>query len=278
MKLWKIAHDPLETVVKYWNNNDQMNCSRNGKNQAMMVSQLKKDPSSYQDFWNGFSYEDFLLSSPILASQELPKEWEALDISKVRQGRAVWQTVSGGDWLGINPYLLQLALGNYEEKRRIKEEKRKQQKEKERKQQKAERLRKREMLFSYDGLYNVYLSLKRNSSNGAIDQGLGSITFSLSRGQPKFDENNLSYNSLGLNEVNLSLDYDGSAKISGNYIGINSFKKQCFYLSGNLKSEKAFQMISGRDCSESSQNLQLMIRKISDDVNEQIINQKDFKD
>jgi hypothetical protein len=37
-------------------------------------------------------------------------------------------------------------------------------------------------------------------------------------------------------------------------------------------------MISGRDCSESSQNLQLMIRKISDDVNEQIINQKDFKD
>ena len=278
LKLWKIAHDPLETVVKYWNNNDQMNCSRNGKNQAMMVSQLKKDPSSYQDFWNGFSYEDFLLSSPILASQELPKEWEALDISKVRQGRAVWQTVSGGDWLGINPYLLQLALGNYEEKRRIKEEKRKQQKEKERKQQKAERLRKREMLFSYDGLYNVYLSLKRNSSNGAIDQGLGSITFSLSRGQPKFDENNLSYNSLGLNEVNLSLDYDGSAKISGNYIGINSFKKQCFYLSGNLKSEKAFQMISGRDCSESSQNLQLMIRKISDDVNEQIINQKDFKD
>ena len=124
------------------------------------------------------------------------------------------------------------------------------------------------MLFSYDGVYNVYLSLKRNSSNGAIDQGLGSITFSLSRGQPKFDENNLSYNSLGLNEVNLSLDYDGSAKISGNYIGISSFKKQCFYLSGNLKSEKAFQMISGRDCSESSQNLQLMIRKISDDVNE----------
>ena len=127
-------------------------------------------------------------------------------------------------------------------------------------------------------LPHFYLSLKRNSSNGAIDQGLGSITFSLSRGQPKYDENNLSYNSLGLNEVNLSLDYDGSAKISGNYIGINSFKKQCFYLSGNLKSEKAFQMISGRDCSESSQNLQLMIRKISDDVNEQIINQKDFKD
>ena len=90
--------------------------------------------------------------------------------------------------MGINPYLLQLALGNYEEKRRIKEEKRKLQNEKERKQQKAERLRKREMLFSYDGVYNVYLSLKRNSSNGAIDQGLGSITFSLSRGQPKFDE------------------------------------------------------------------------------------------
>jgi len=118
LKLWKIAHDPLGLVVKYWNKKDQMSCSDNGKNQAAMVAQLKRDPSSYQDFWNGFSYEDFLLSSPILASQELPEEWKAFDKSKVRQGRAVLQTIAGGDWIGINPYLLQLALGNFEYKRR----------------------------------------------------------------------------------------------------------------------------------------------------------------
>ena len=118
LELWKIAHDPLGLVVKYWDKKDQMSCSDNGKNQAAMVAQLKRDPSSYQDFWNGFSYEDFLLSSPILASQELPEEWKALDKSKVRQGRAVLQTIAGGDWIGINPYLLQLALGNFEYKRR----------------------------------------------------------------------------------------------------------------------------------------------------------------
>jgi len=111
-KLWKIAHDPLETVVKYWNRFDQMNCSRNGKNQRGMVLQLKKDPSSYQDIWNGFSYEDFLLSSPILAKQELPKEWKSFHNSKIQNGGTIFQTISGGDWMGINPYLLQLALGN----------------------------------------------------------------------------------------------------------------------------------------------------------------------
>ena len=83
-KLWKIAHDPLETVVKYWNGFDQMNCSNNGKNQAQMVAQLKKDPNSFRDIWNGFSYEDFLLSSPILAKQELPKEWEHFIFQKFR--------------------------------------------------------------------------------------------------------------------------------------------------------------------------------------------------
>ena len=111
-KLWKIAHDPLETVVKYWNGFDQMNCSNNGKNQAKMVTQLKKDPNSFRDIWNGFSYEDFLLSSPILAKQELPKEWKSLHDSKIQNGTASFQTISGGDWMGINPYLLQLALGN----------------------------------------------------------------------------------------------------------------------------------------------------------------------
>ena len=117
-KLWKIAHDPLETVVKYWNGFDQMNCSRNGKNQAKMVAQLKKDPNSFRDIWNGFSYGDFLLSSPILAKQEIPEEWKSLDKTKVRQGQGVSQTIAGGDWVGINPYLLQLALGNFEDERR----------------------------------------------------------------------------------------------------------------------------------------------------------------
>ena len=129
LKLWKIAHDPLETVVKYWNGHDQMSCTVNGKNQAAMVAQLKKYPSSYRDFWNGFSYEDFLLSSPILASQELPKEWKSLD--KLRLGKgSEYCKLAGNDWMGINPYLLQLALGNFEderqaydaERKRIKEE------------------------------------------------------------------------------------------------------------------------------------------------------------
>ena len=77
-----------------------------------MVTQLKKDPNSFRDIWNGFSYEDFLLSSPILAKQELPKEWKSLHDSKIQNGTAIFQTISGGDWMGINPYLLQLALGN----------------------------------------------------------------------------------------------------------------------------------------------------------------------
>ena len=113
LKLWKIAHDPLETVVKYWNKHNQMGCTLNGKNQAAMVAQLKKDPSSYQDFWNGFSYEDFLLSSPILASQELPKEWKSLDKSKVRQGRAVLQTAAGGRFYGNKPLSLTTCFGEF---------------------------------------------------------------------------------------------------------------------------------------------------------------------
>ena len=77
-----------------------------------MVAQLKKDPNSFRDIWNGFSYEDFLLSSPILAKQELPKEWETIHDLKNQNGTAIFQTISGNDWMGINPYLLQLALGN----------------------------------------------------------------------------------------------------------------------------------------------------------------------
>jgi len=48
-----------------------------------MVAQLKKDPSSYQDFWNGFNYEDFLLSSPITCKTKIPKEWKSFDNAKI---------------------------------------------------------------------------------------------------------------------------------------------------------------------------------------------------
>ena len=42
LRLWEIAHDPLETVVEYWYGVNQMSCSQNGKNQAEMVKQLKR--------------------------------------------------------------------------------------------------------------------------------------------------------------------------------------------------------------------------------------------
>ena len=117
-KLWKIAHDPLETVVKYWNGFDQMNCSDNGKNQAEMVAQLKKDPNSYSDIWNGFNYQDFLLASPILAQGVLPSEWSAMDKKYNQLGKWLSVNISGNDYMGISPYLLQLALGNFEDERK----------------------------------------------------------------------------------------------------------------------------------------------------------------
>ena len=55
----------------------------------------------------------------------------------------------------------------------------------------AERQRKREMLFSYDGIYKVQLGQNRNLINGKMYQELGSILFSLNRGQPNFDDNNI---------------------------------------------------------------------------------------
>ena len=313
-KLWKIAHDPLETVVKYWNGFDQMNCSRNGKNQAKMVAQLKKDPSSYQDIWNGFSYEDFLLSSPILAKQEIPEEWKSLDKTKVRQGQGVSQTIAGGDWVGINPYLLQLALGNFEDerreydeelwkkerernrkieeelkkkeqerKRKIEEELKKQKQERKRKIEevrkiaKAERLRKREMLFSYDGAYKVQIGLSRNVIDGNMYQDLGSIIFTLNRGQPKLDENNILYQALGLSSINFSLDYDGHLIVSGKILGETNLEKKCVYIAGNLKSDKKFNPKSSQNCEAIGQSLSMKFKKISDDVNLNLVDKIELK-
>ena len=278
LKLWEIAHDPLETVVKYWNGFDQMGCSRNGKNQAAMVAQLKKDPSSYQDFWNGFSYEDFLLSSPILASQELPEEWKSLDNAKIKKGEGVLQTVAGKDWVGINPYLLQLALGNFEDIRREYDAERKKKEEKIRKRDKAERLRKREMLFSYDGIYKVQLGQDRNLIDGKIFQDLGSIIFTLKRAQAKLDENNILYGAFGLDEINFSLDYDGYMTVSGQILSNVDTERKCVYIVGNLKSDKNFNPKSNQNCSASGQNFSMKFKKVSDDINFNFAQEEDLKE
>ena len=176
LKLWEIAHDPLETVVKYWNGHDQMSCSENGKNQAEMVQQLKRNPSSYRDFWNGFDDKKFIFTSPFLSKHKLPKEWRSTLILETMIGQDVEHAMQSNDMMGINPYLLQLALGKFEDElseyfEEIKEE--------ERKREKAERVRKREMLFAYDGTYKVQLGLNRNTIDGQIYQDLGSILFTL---------------------------------------------------------------------------------------------------
>ena len=84
-KTWEIAHNPLQ-IVKYWNGFDQMNCSNNGKSMRQMIKQLKNQPNTYRDFWSGFNKEDFVLSAPSLASQELTGEWMSFHKSKVKSG------------------------------------------------------------------------------------------------------------------------------------------------------------------------------------------------
>ena len=260
LKLWEIAHNPLETVVKYWNGHDQMRCSENGKNQAEMVEQLKNNPSSYRDFWNGFNDKIFIFTSPFLSKQKLPKEWRSILISETIKGRDVEYAIQNNDMMGINPYLLQLALGNFED------------------ELKAERLRKREMLFSYDGIYKVQLGLNRNLIDGKMNQDLGSILFTLNGGQPKLDANNILYQALGLNEINFSLDYDGSMIVSGKFYGEINSDRRCVYIVGNLKSDKKLYPRSSQYCSASSQSLSMKFEKISDDVDLNLVNEKKLKE
>ena len=278
LKLWEIAHDPLETVVKYWNGFDQISCSRNGKNQAAMVAQLKKNPGSYQDFWNGFSYEDFLLSSPILANQVIPKEWKSFDNAKIRKGEGVLQTIAGGDSMGINPYLLQLALGNFEDVRREYDEERKKKEEEKRKREKVERLKKLEILYSYDGVYKIQLGLIQNGIDGKIFQDLGSIIFTLKRAQAKLDENNIIYHALDLKEVKFSLDYDGYMIVSGQILGEINLGGRCIYIAGNLKSEKKFNPKTSQNCSASDQSISMKFEKIPDDINLNLVDKKKLKE
>lgn len=109
-KTWRMAHDPLQ-IVQFWNGHDQMNCSRNGLNMSQAIKLLTDHPESYQEMWNGFSEEDFILGAPLLANQEFPSVWLELQKLKLRNGNWVQQTLSGNDAMGINPYLLKLATG-----------------------------------------------------------------------------------------------------------------------------------------------------------------------
>ena len=283
-KLWKIAHDPLETVVKYWNGFDQMNCSDNGKNQAEMVAQLKKDPNSYSDIWNGFNYQDFLLASPILAQGVLPSEWSAMDKKYNQLGKWLSVNISGNDYMGISPYLLQLALGNFEDERKEyaierkkKEVELKRKREEVVKKKEEERLRNREMLFLFDGVYKVQLGIERNVINGKMYQNLGSILFTLNGGQPKLDENNILYQALGLNTFNFSLDHDGDMVVSGQISDEMHTGEKCVYIAGNLRFDKQFNPKSSQYCGENNQSLSMKIEKISDDVNLDLVNEKELK-
>ena len=257
LKLWKIAHDPLETVVKYWNGFDQMNCSNNGKNQAAMVAQLKKDPSSYQDIWNGFNYADFLLSSPVLARQKLPKEWESLFNSSSEKGNDIFQTVAGGDWLGINPYLLQLALDNVGKQRRNKRQKIQQ---------------KKELLLSYDGNYKAYLSLSWNGLQNMLYQDLGPIEISINQGHLEFDKKNILYDALRLEDLNFSLNHEGKLEIKG-YIRdkIKDNQRQCVYLAGDLNYENIFHFKADKKCEIKNQRLRVKFIKNSSSDGKNII-------
>ena len=249
LKLWKIAHDPLETVVKYWNGFDQMNCSNNGKNQVAMVAQLKKDPSSYKDIWNGFNYADFLLSSPILARQQLPKEWESLFNSSSEKGNDIFQTVAGGDWLGINPYLLQLALDNVGKQRRNKRQKIQQEK---------------KLLLSYDGTYKAYLSLSWDGLKNMLYQDLGPIKISINQGQLEFDKKNILYDALRLEDLNFLLNYDGKLEIKGDIRDkIKDLQRQCVYLIGDLNYENIFQLKTDKRCEIKNQRLRVKFIKNS---------------
>jgi len=232
-KLWKIAHDPLETVVKYWNRFDQMNCSRNGKNQAKMVAQLKKDPNSFRDIWNGFSYEDFLLSSPILAKQELPKEWKSIHDSKNQNGTAIFQTISGGDWMGINPYLLQLALGKISLRNLNAEKIQRTPKEKEIEKARIASLRK-----TIIGDYNVSFTLetpqKTNVANGKLEITLDSLELNYLV-YKAYSQSNLKFMDWKIIDGNiLDLKADG--------LSIDNFG-ECLTMKGMIKENTVFKNV-----------------------------------
>jgi len=165
-----------------------------------------------------------------------------------------------------------------EEERKRKEAELQRLEEEKRKREKAERQRKREMLFSYDGIYKIQLGQNRNIISGKVYQDLGPILFRLSRGQPKLDENNILYNAFGLNEIKFSLDYDGYMIVSGQILGEKKSERKCVHLAGNLKSDKKFNLKSSQNCGVSGQSLSMRFEKISDDVNFNFAQEEDLKE
>ena len=170
------------------------------------------------------------------------------------------------------------------ELKKLKEEKRKKEQarlqrleDEKRKREKAERLRNREMLFSYDGIYKVQLGQNRNLIDGKTYQDLGSILFRVSRGQPKLDENNILYDAFGLNDIKFSLNYDGYMTVSGQILGEKNSERKCIHLAGNLKSDKKFNPKSSQNCGASGQSLSMRFEKISDDVNMDLVDEEELK-
>ena len=164
-----------------------------------------------------------------------------------------------------------------EEERKRKEAELQRLEEEKRKREKAERQRKREMLFSYDGIYKIQLGQNRNIISGKVYQDLGPILFRLSRGQPKLDENNILYNAFGLNEIKFSLDYDGYMIVSGQILGEKKSERKCVHLAGNLKSDNKFNPKSSQNCGVSGQSLSMRFEKISDDVNMDLVDEEELK-
>jgi hypothetical protein len=146
------------------------------------------------------------------------------------------------------------------------------------KKQKAERQRKREILFSYDGTYKVQLGQNRNLIDGKMYEDLGSILFSLNRGVPKLDDNNILYKAFGLDEINFSLDYDGYMTISGLISSKLDTEQKCVYIAGNLKSDKEFIPQSSQNCRADGQNFLMKFEKISDDINFNFAQEEDLKE
>jgi hypothetical protein len=111
------------------------------------------------------------------------------------------------------------------------------------------------MVSSYDGTYKIHLGINHNVIDGKMFQDLGAILFTLNRGQPKLDENNILYQALGLSEINFSLDYDGYMIVSGKFLGEINSKRRCVYITGNLKSDKKFISKSSQNCGVPDQSL-----------------------
>ena len=133
------------------------------------------------------------------------------------------------------------------------------------------------MLFAYNGTYKIHLGLARTIIAGKMHQYLGAILFTLNRGQPKLDENNILYQALGLNEINFSLDHDGYIIVSGKFLGEINSERRCAYLAGNLKSDKKFNPKSSQNCGANDQSLTMKFEKISDDVNMDLVDEEELK-